>query len=55
MGLRHTDLLRGSLDMLALKVLSVGPIHGWRLALRIGQLSRDALAFMRAAVAKRWR
>jgi transcriptional regulator len=30
--------------MLALKALSVGPIHGWGLALRIGQLSRDALA-----------
>jgi transcriptional regulator len=44
MGLGHTDLLRGTLDMLALKALSVGPIHGWGLALRIGQLSRDALA-----------
>ena len=44
MGLGHSDLLRGTLDMLALKALSVGPIHGWGLALRIGQLSRDALA-----------
>ena len=44
MGLAHTDLLRGTLGMLALKALSVGPIHGWGLALRIGQLSRDALA-----------
>ena len=44
MGLGDSDLLRGTLDMLALKALSVGPIHGWGLALRIGQLSRDVLA-----------
>lgn len=43
MGLESTDLLRGTLDMLALKALSVGPIHGWGLAQRIGHLSRGAL------------
>ncbi len=43
MGLGPSDLLRGTLDMLALKALSVGPIHGWGLAQRIGRLSHDAL------------
>jgi len=44
MALLPSDLLRGTLDLLALKALSVGPIHGWGLAQRIGRLSRDALA-----------
>lgn len=43
MALLPTDLLRGTLDMLALKALSVGSIHGWGLAQRIGRLSREAL------------
>ncbi len=38
-----TDLLQGTLDMLILRVLSRGPQHGWALAQRIHQLSKDAL------------
>lgn len=44
MTLEPSDLLRGTLDMLALKALSAGPIHGFGLAQRISRLSRDAFA-----------
>lgn len=37
------DLLQGSLDLLILKVLVLGPLHGWGISKRIRQLSRDVL------------
>lgn len=43
MSLLLSDLLRGTLDMLTLKALTVGPIHGWGLSQRIQQLSGDVL------------
>ena len=38
-----SDLLQGTLDLLILKTLSLGPLHGWGIAKRIQQLSTDAL------------
>jgi transcriptional regulator len=38
-----TDLLQGTLDMLILKVVALGPIHGYGISLRIRQISRDVL------------
>ena len=38
-----TDLLQGTLDLLILKTLSLGPQHGWGVAQRIQQMSRDLL------------
>ncbi len=38
-----TDMLRGTLDMLILKVVSLEPMHGWGISERIQQISRDAL------------
>ena len=38
-----TDVLQGTLDMLILKVVGLGPIHGYAIAQRIQQLSRDVL------------
>lgn len=38
-----SDLLQGTLDLLILKVVAGGPIHGYAIAQRIQQLSRDAL------------
>ena len=35
------DLLKGTLDMLILKALQLEPMHGWGIADRIEQLSRD--------------
>jgi transcriptional regulator len=37
------DLLQGTLDLLILKTLALEPMHGWGVAQRIQQLSRDAL------------
>ena len=35
------ELLKGTLDMLVLKVVALGPIHGYAVAQRIQQISRD--------------
>ena len=46
MAPRHpleSDLLRGSLDLLILKALSLAPMHGWGVGLRIQQISRGRL------------
>jgi PadR family transcriptional regulator, regulatory protein PadR len=37
------DLLQGTLDMLILRTLSVGPMHGWGISQRIQQVSQDVL------------
>ena len=36
-------LLQGTLDLLILKALALGPMHGFGVSIRIQQLSRDAL------------
>jgi PadR family transcriptional regulator PadR len=38
-----TDLLQGTLDVLILKTLAAGSLHGWGISQRIQQLSRDVL------------
>src|SRR3954449_9798647 len=38
-----TDLLQGTLDLLILKILALGPNHGWAIANRIRQISREGL------------
>jgi PadR family transcriptional regulator PadR len=38
-----TDLLQGTLDLLILKTLELEPMHGWGIANRIQQVSKDAL------------
>ena len=37
------DRLQGTLDLLVLKTLASGPMHGWSVALRIHEVSRDGL------------
>lgn len=37
------DLLQGTLDLLILKALALGPMHGYGVSLRIAQLSSDSL------------
>ncbi len=37
------DLPQGTLDLLILKTVALGPVHGWAIAQRIQQVSRDAL------------
>jgi transcriptional regulator len=38
-----SDLLQGTLDMLILKVVALGPIHGYGVSLRIRQISKEVL------------
>ena len=37
------DLLQGTLDLLILKTVALEPMHGWGIAQRIQQISKDAL------------
>jgi PadR family transcriptional regulator, regulatory protein PadR len=39
----NTKLLQGTLDMLILKALSLGPLHGYGIGQRIMQMAEDAL------------
>ena len=39
----RTDLLQGTLDLLILKTLALGPQHGWGISQRILQISEDVL------------
>ena len=39
----RSDLLQGTLDMLILKTLVLGPNHGWGISQRIQQTSKDVL------------
>jgi PadR family transcriptional regulator PadR len=38
-----SDLLQGTLDMLVLRVVAFGPIHGYAIAQRIRQISNEVL------------
>lgn len=40
---KQVDILQGTLDMLILKAVSLGPLHGYGVLLRIQQISNDAL------------
>ena len=40
----ENDLIQGTLDMLILRVLDRGDMHGWGIAERIEQLSKDVLS-----------
>ena len=39
----QTDALRGSLDLLILKTLSLAPMHGWGISQRVQQISKGVL------------
>lgn len=43
MAMKDIDLLQGTLDLLILKTLSSEPLHGYRIAARIQQLSDEVL------------
>ncbi len=40
---RPSDLIQGTLDLLILKTLSTGAVHGWAIAKRIQQISNEVL------------
>jgi PadR family transcriptional regulator PadR len=37
------DILQGTLDLLILRTLQIGPMHGWAISERIQQVSEDVL------------
>ena len=39
----NSDQLHGTLEMLVLKVLESGPLHGYAIAVRLERMSRDVL------------
>lgn len=43
MGKQKSDLLQGTLDLLILRTLELGPRHGWGISQRIQQISEDVL------------
>src|SRR5580692_11629256 len=40
---KPADLVQGTLDLLLLKILALGPMHGWAVSQRLRQVSGDAL------------
>lgn len=46
----EVDLLSGTLDMLVLKAVSLGPLHGYGVLLRIQQLSRNRLEIQQGSL-----
>jgi transcriptional regulator len=40
----NSDQLHGTLDMLVLKVLEDGPLHGYAIATRLERMSKDVLS-----------
>ena len=43
MGKNKGDILQGTLALLVLKTLQLGPMHGWGVTLRIHEMSKDML------------
>jgi transcriptional regulator len=46
----QAQLLPGTLDLLILRAVSLGPLHGYGILLRIGQISGDALLIEQGAL-----
>ena len=40
---KPTDLVQGTVDLLILKTIALGPMHGWAIAQRVKQVSSDVL------------
>ena len=51
---KTADLLPGTLDMLILKAVSLKPLHGYGVLLRIRQISGEALEIPRAGADSAW-
>ena len=45
-----TELLQGTLDLLILKAISLGPLHGYAVLLRIQQMSQDKLRIQQGSL-----
>jgi len=47
---RQMDLLQGTLDLLILKAVSLGPLHGYGVLLRIQQISGEELVIQQGSL-----
>jgi transcriptional regulator len=47
---KQIDLLQGTLDMLILKAISLGPLHGYGILLRIQQISKNRLEIQQGSL-----
>ena len=47
---KQTDLLQGTLEMLVLKSISIEPMHGYGILLRIQQLSKERLQIQQGSL-----
>jgi PadR family transcriptional regulator PadR len=47
---KQMELLEGTLDMLILKAVSLGPLHGYGVLLRIQQISKDRLEIQQGSL-----
>jgi PadR family transcriptional regulator PadR len=47
---KQIDLLQGTLDMLILKAVSLGPLHGYGVLLRIQQISSEQLEIQQGSL-----
>jgi len=47
---KQVELLQGTLDLLILKAVSLGPLHGYGILLRIQQISKDRLEILQGSL-----
>lgn len=47
---KPTDLVQGTLDLLILKTIALEPMHGWAIAQRIRQVSKEVLQVNQGAL-----
>ncbi|HKW32265.1 MAG TPA: PadR family transcriptional regulator [Candidatus Acidoferrum sp.] len=47
---KQVEVLQGTLDMLILKSVSLGPLHGYAVLLRIQQISKDRLEIQQGSL-----
>jgi PadR family transcriptional regulator PadR len=47
---KPSDLIQGTLDLLILKTIALGPMHGWAIAKRIQQVSKEVLQVTQGAL-----
>ena len=50
MAAEKSDLLQGTLDMLVLKIVALGPKHGYAIAQRIRQISNEVLQIQQGSL-----
>jgi len=50
MPIEKSELLQGTLDMLILKIVELGPVHGYGISQRIRQISKEVLKMQQSSL-----